>query len=239
MLQSAGRTFAHCAYWLLEQEQTRFGEVRRRPFRSSLNGESVRQRWRTPRPIDLQVMSELESMFPNDKDASYASPRLASPVAVSGRTADLSVRLLTVSRMRCLESGLFVCLRVCFCRASQHSQLAMLVSRHAVGPSARRPPPSVCSNSVDRWLQRRRVERRRGRQAVGEEEGAVGRAHRVDHCGKALEEEEKLDGRLASRLGQAEVARPASPQIEASSQRRCTLAACFDNVAAPSVVSCK
>ncbi len=26
---------------------------------------------------DLQVMSELESMFPNDKDASYASPRLA------------------------------------------------------------------------------------------------------------------------------------------------------------------
>ena len=102
MLQSAGRTFAHCAYWLLEQEQTRFGEVRqrRRPFRSSLNGESVRQRWRTPRPIDLQVMSELESMFPNDKDASYASPRLASPEVVSGRAADLSVRLLTVSRMR-------------------------------------------------------------------------------------------------------------------------------------------
>jgi hypothetical protein len=51
-----------------------------------------------------------------------ASPRLASPVAVSGRTADLSVRLLTVSRMRCLESGLFVCLRVCFCRASHRSQ---------------------------------------------------------------------------------------------------------------------
>jgi hypothetical protein len=106
VLQSAGRTFAHCAYWLLEQEQTRFGEVRAaggggRSVQASTVNQSVRQRWRTPRPIDLQVMSELESMFPNDKDASYASPRLASPVAVSGRTAaDLSVRVFTVSCMR-------------------------------------------------------------------------------------------------------------------------------------------
>ncbi len=81
MLQSAGRTFAHCAYWLLEQEQTRFGEVRRRrqPFSSSLNGESISAAALADYSADLQVMSELESMFPNDKDASYASPRLASP----------------------------------------------------------------------------------------------------------------------------------------------------------------